>query len=221
MSWKESKVRVLAHQSGLQGLQVLSAENKKPSDIQDVFLLQQSSNSSSSVPVHPAATSLSVAGPPTATSSYSLTAVKFKSPPPPSSLQQHSDNKSLVIQNLPSDVSCVPLISSRTGRSAPLHQFHIQDRPPSISSLLNHQPLPATASIQQHVSQNLPVGSYHTLNTGNIIKTEHEAIAELSQNVCSQLPRSTTLTPALSIQPPHRQIKEESSATITLSQSHG
>ena len=228
MSWKESKVRVLTHQSGLQGLQVLSAESKKPSDIQDVFLLQPS-NSGSTVPVHPATASLSVGSAATSSSSYSLASVKFKSslPPPSSSLQQQqqqSDNKSLVIQNLPSDVSCVPLVSSNTGgRSAPhLHQFQIQDKPPSISSLLNHHPLPATANIQQVSQQNLPVGSYRTINTDNIIKTEQQALSqdllqELSQNAFSQLPRSTTLTPALSIQQPnHRQIKEESSATITL-----
>ena len=110
MSWKESKVRVLAHQGGLQ---VLSTENKKASDIQDVFLLPPSSNSTNSVPVHPTTSnSLSTALP---TSSHpSLSGVKFKIPLPPqpvspssSVLQQpHSDtsNKSLIIHNLPSDV---------------------------------------------------------------------------------------------------------------------
>ena len=39
MSWKESKVRVLTQQGGLQGLQVLSTESKKSSET----VLEQSS----------------------------------------------------------------------------------------------------------------------------------------------------------------------------------
>ena len=231
MSWKESKVRVLTHQGGLQGLQVLSTENKKSTD-QDVFLLQPS-NSSNAVPAH-SQTSLP-ATLPTSSSHSSLAAVKFKIPlppsPSPSSILQHhqqqqqrqhlENNKSLMIHNLPSDVSCVPIISSNASQS--MHQFQIQQKPPSISTLLRHQPLPLSGHVsnqQSHpleASRNLhPISNYNPVNTSGI-KTEHQNIIELSQAVCNQLPRSTTLTPALCMQPSQHPLKEESSATLTLS----
>ena len=232
MSWKESKVRVLTHQGGLQGLQVLSAENKKSSDIQDVFLLQPT-NSTNAVPAN-SQTSLP-ASLPTSSSHPSLAAVKFKIPLPPSPstssvLQHHQqqqqrqqleNNKSLIIHNLPSDVSCVPIISSNASPS--MHQFQIQEKPPSISTLLRHQPLPLSSHVQTQQSHPLepsrnlhPISNYNPVNTSGI-KTEHQNIIELSKAVCNQLPRSTTLTPAMCMQTSQHPLKEESSATLTLS----
>ena len=229
MSWKESKVRVLTHQGGLQGLQVLAAENKKASDIQDVFLLQPS-NASNAVPVHQQ-TSIH-ASLPTSSSHPSLAAVKFKIPLPPSSsspssiLQQQrpdlDNNKSLIIHNLPSDVSCVPIISSNV--SPRTHQFQIQERPPSISTLLRHQPMTLSGNAQPQPRNILqpprnlhPISNYNAADTSGI-KAEHHNIIELSQTVCNQLPRSTTLTPALCVQqaPLQHQLKEEPNATLTL-----
>ena len=219
MSWKESKVRVLTHQGGLQGLQVLSTENKKPSDIQDVFLLQSSNSSSNAV----AQTSLPVSSLPSSSSHPSLASVKFKIPLPPSaspSAHQHSDtNKSLILHNLPSDVSCVPIISSNTPSSR-VHPFQMQERPPSISTLLKHQPIPIGANAppqQLEAPRNLhSISNYSQVNANNI-KTEHQNIIELSQTVCNQLPRSTTLTPAVCVQQhPQHPPREDSTATLTL-----
>ena len=224
MSWKESKVRVLTQQGGLQGLQVLSAENKKPSDIQDVFLLQSSNSSNNAVPQ----TSLPVSSFPSSSSHPSLASIKFKMPLPPSAStssilphqqqpqRQHSD-KSLILHNLPSDVSCVPIISSNN-TSPRVHQFQMQEKPPNISSLLKHHPVPPGATAPtQHLE---PQRSIHQISNYSpaSVKTEHPSIIELSQTVCNQLPRSTTLTPAVCVQQhPQLPLKEESTTTLTLS----
>ena len=227
MSWKESKVRVLTQQGGLQGLQVLSAENKKPSDIQDVFLLQSANSSNNAVPQ----TSLPTSSLPSSSSHPSLASMKFKMPLPPSAPsssilphqqhphRQHSE-KALILHNLPSDVSCVPIISSNNP-SPRVHQFQMQEKPPNISSLLKHHPVPpgAAAPTQQLDAQRNvhQISNYSPVNTSNI-RTEHQNMIELSQTVCNQLPRSTTLTPAVCVQqPPSLQPKEESTATLTLS----
>ena len=225
MSWKESKVRVLTHQSGLQGLQVLSAENKKPSDIQDVFLLQSSNSTSNAAPQ----TSLPVSSLPSSSSHPSLASVKFKIPLPPSASsasilphhqysQRPPADKSLILHNLPSDVSCVPIISSNNPTPR-VHQFQMQEKPPSISALLKHQPIPLGGNTPNHQVEPQrsihPISNYSPVNN---IKTEHPNILELSQTVCNQLPRSTTLTPAVCVQqPPPHPPKEESTTTLTLS----
>ena len=243
MSWKESKVRVLTQQGGLQGLQVLSTESKKSSDIQDVFLLQPP-HSANAVPVN-TQTSLPASHP--SSSSHPPSAVRFKIPLPPSQSpisnhhtliggldtirnhrqQQIENQKSLIIHNLPSDVSCVPIISSNASSSIrrPPGQFQIQERPPSITSLLKHNPLPLNGGVHAQHNQSLeppknlqPISTYNSPAI-NGIKTEHQNIIELSQTVCNQLPRSTTLTPAMCIQQPAQPtLKDETgTATLTLS----
>ena len=246
MSWKESKVRVLTQQGGLQGLQVLSTESKKSSDIQDVFLLQPP-HSANAVPVN-TQTSLPASHP--SSSSHPSSAVRFKIPLPPSQSpalsisnhhtliggldpirnhrqQQIENQKSLIIHNLPSDVSCVPIISSNASSSIrrPPGQFQIQERPPSITSLLKHNPLPLNGGVHAQHNQSLeppknlqPISTYNSPAI-NGIKTEHQNIIELSQTVCNQLPRSTTLTPAMCIpQPVQPTLKDETgTATLTLS----